>query len=103
MTPNDRLCALGEQADKLASRPAFLIGFNVAVAVLFTLAGVDLANIAISIITADLVLVGLGAARRDRAAMHAKLDALIHATPGASDALMRAEALSEREIEEMRL
>lgn len=91
-----------EQAERIAAKPAFLIAFNVAIVVAFVVAGVDIANIGISIITADLVLIGLGAARRSQLALHAKLDELIVATDSARNDLTHIEERAEADIQEAR-
>lgn len=92
-----------EAAERLAAKPAFLLAFNVALLVAWLLYGVDVANILISIVTAELVLLGLGASRRSQLALHAKLDELLHATSEARDDLAHVEDLAEAEIQEKRL
>jgi low affinity Fe/Cu permease len=92
-----------EEVERQAAQPWFLVAFNVVIGAAFVVAGVDIANILISIVTADLVLLGLGAARRSQLALHAKLDELIAATEGARDDLAHVEDMAEAEIQEKRL
>lgn len=92
-----------ERAEKVAARPWFLLAFNLALVAAWLIYGVDVANILISIVTAELVLLGLGAARRSQLALHAKLDELVRATKGARDDLAHVEELAEAEIQEKRL
>jgi len=91
-----------EQAERIAAKPAFLIAFNAALIAMFVVVGLDAANIFISIITAELVLLGLGGARRSQLATHAKLDELIAANDKARDELKRVEDADEDAIEDKR-
>lgn len=59
-------------------------------------------NLAISCLTLALLPLMAFADGVRNLALHAKLDALIHATAGADDALMRAEERSAPEIEALR-
>lgn len=93
---------LGELADKISAHPIFLALFNIGLAGLWVIVGTDVANIFISIITAEIVLIGAGAARRGNVAIHAKLDELIH-TSEARDDLLNIEQKSEKEILEVRI
>lgn len=92
-----------ECAEKVAAQPPFLLAFNAALVAAWIVWGVDVANILISIVTAELVLLGLGAQRRSQLGLHAKLDELIAATDGARDDLEHIEDLAEAEIQEKRL
>jgi low affinity Fe/Cu permease len=92
---------LSERVDRVTARAWFLGGFNL-VLVALLLVGLDVGNLFISIVTAELVILAAVTARAGMQALHAKLDALIHATDGASDALMRAEERDEAEIAELR-
>ncbi len=92
-----------ETAERIAAKPAFLIAFNALLAAAWFFGGVDVANIVISIITAELVLLSLGAARRSQLGLHAKLDGLIDADAAARDDLKHVEELDEDEIQEKRL
>ena len=99
---NDLFCSFGELADRLTSNPLFLALFNVALVVMWMWFGVDVANIFISIITAEIVLIGAGATRRGTLAIHAKLDEIIHAQENARDTLMGVESKSEQAIKEIK-
>lgn len=92
-----------EDAERIAARPWFLLAFNGALAAAWVMYGVDVANILISIVTAELVLLGLGANRRSMLGIHAKLDELVHATEGARDDLEHIEDMEEAQIAEKRL
>lgn len=98
MTPYRKIGAI---ADRVMAGAAFFLAFNVAVVVL-CLVSLNAGNLFISIVTADAVLLAGATARAAWCALHAKLDALILATPGASDALIRAEERDEDEIVELR-
>lgn len=63
---------------------------------------IDAANYGISIWTAALVVLTLRAAQADRAALHAKLDALVHDADQIDDKLVRAEELDVERIEQLR-
>lgn len=92
-----------ERAEQIAAKPSFLLAFNAVLLALWLVFGIDHANIYISIVTAELVLLGLGAQRRSQLAVHAKLDELIAATDGARDDLAHIEDMAETEIAEKRL
>jgi len=64
---------------------------------------VDLANYGISVFTAALLVLTIGAARRDRKAVHVKLDDLEDAIEEADSENVRLEERTEKEIEEARL
>lgn len=84
------------------SKPWFLVAFNVILVSLWVSFGVDVPNIFISIVTAEIVLLTSGANRRSNLAIHAKLDEVIHATKEARDDLAHVEDLAEEDIEEKR-
>ncbi len=92
-----------EFIERMAAKSAFLIGFNVALVAMFFLAGLDSANIFISIVTAELVLVGLGGARRSQIATQAKLDELIASSDKARNELTHIEEADEEDIQEKRV
>lgn len=60
---------------------------------------VDVANYGISVYTAALLVLTIGSTRRDRKAMHAKLDDLEVAVDAADNDLVRLEDKTEEEIE----
>ena len=94
---------LGELGDKIASHPIFLAAFNVTLVALWLMIGTDIANIFISIITAELVLLAAGANRRSFMAIHAKLDEIVKALPEARNEIAHLEDLDEKQIKEKRL
>jgi low affinity Fe/Cu permease len=100
---DDFLCAFSGLADKLTSSILFLLAFNAGLALLWMSFGVDVANIFISIITAEIVLIGAGAARRGNKALHGKLNAIIHSLDNASDDLIGIEKKSEKIIDQTTL
>ena len=75
---------------------------DVALVAMFVVAGLDAANLFISILTAELVLIGLGGARRSQLATQAKLDELIACTDSARDDLTHLEDEAEESIQEKR-
>jgi len=92
-----------EYIERIAAKPVFLFVFNGALIATWIIYGTAVANILISIVTAELVLLGLGANRRSQFGLHAKLDELVSATDKARNDLVHVEDLSEKEIEEKRL
>ena len=87
-------------SDKLEAYLAHPFGF-VLYTVFFILGlvfvGVDATNIVISYVTAGMLFLGLGNARRDRKAVHAKLDDI-----DPRDEMTRIEEKAEEEIERLR-
>ncbi len=93
----------GELADKISAHPIFLVIFNLTLVALWLVIGTDVANIFISIITAEIVLISAGANRRGNVAIHAKLDELISCQENARNDLVHLEDKAEKEIKELRL
>ena len=93
----------GELADQVTAHPIFLIAFNLGLVILWLILGTDIANIFISIVTAEMVLIGAGAARTGQKAIQAKLDEVIHALDKARDDLIGLEQRPEKEIEELKV
>ena len=94
---------IGELADKISANPLFLVFFNVVLVGSWLTFGTDLANIFISIITAEIVLIGAGAARRGQLAIHVKLDEIIKVQDQARNDLIGIESKSEKVITELRV
>lgn len=92
-----------EAAERIAAKPLFIVVFNSVVAATWLVYGVDVSNIVISIVTAELVLLGLGANRRSQMGIHAKLDELIHVTSAARDDITHIEDLTEDDIQKKRI
>jgi low affinity Fe/Cu permease len=94
-------CKFGELADKVSAHPIFLIVFNLALVIMLELSGIDSANFLISIVTAEMVLLAAGAARRSNKAIHKKLDEIIHSLDNARDELIGLESKSEKDIDKV--
>lgn len=92
---------MGERVERLCAHPAAFWVFTVAFVVGITI-NIDATNIAISYLTAALLLLTVGSARRSDKAMHAKLDDIECALEPANSDNARLEDRSEREIEERR-
>ena len=100
---DDFLCSFSDWAEKVTSNIFFLLIFNIGLVALWLVFDVDVANIFISIITAELVLIGAGAMRRGNKALHAKLDEIIHSLGDARDDLIGIENKSEKMIDQNKL
>lgn len=87
--------------ERVSGHPLTMIAF-VAWCAFMPLISIDAANYGISVATAFILFLTIGSTRRDRKAMHTKLDALVCATEGADDALQHIEDRVEREIDEAR-
>lgn len=91
----------GDTIERLCGHPFAFILFTVGF-----IAGarvhIDATNIAISYITAALLLLTVGSARRSNKAMHVKLDDLEEAVDKANSMNRHIEDLTEQEIEEIR-
>jgi low affinity Fe/Cu permease len=92
-----------ELAEKASAHPVFLLFFNIGFIALGFCFGVDIANIFISIVTAEIVLISAGAARRSQLAIHAKLDEIVHSVGKAREDLVGIEHKTEQEIIEAKL
>lgn len=89
-----------EVAKWTGSHWAFLVA---AVVVVISLAafGIELTNIAISVVTLLMVFVLQNTQNRDSAALHLKLDEIVRALDGARDDVRGVESRSEPEIREL--
>jgi low affinity Fe/Cu permease len=63
--------------------------------------GIEITNIAISIVTLLMVFVLQNTQNRDSAALHLKLDEMVRAAPDARDEVQGVESRSEAEIREL--
>jgi low affinity Fe/Cu permease len=63
--------------------------------------GLEITNIAISIVTLMMVFILQNTQNRDSAALHLKLDEMVKAEPGARDEVRGVESKSEEEIREL--
>jgi low affinity Fe/Cu permease len=79
---------------------AFLIAAAF-VTVSLSILGIEITNVAISIVTLLMVFVLQNTQNRDSAALHLKLDEVVRVEPDARDHLRRAEERSEEEIREL--
>lgn len=93
---------LGDRLEKLCANPLALPVFTGAFIVGMLTIGVDVTNIAVSYLTAALLFLGMGRARRDRKAAQAKLDDLEAKIPEASTENVGLEERSEEEIDARR-
>lgn len=95
---------LGRAADKVEAAAGSPIGIAAFLAwcVFVPRLSVDVANYGISVYTAGLLVFSIPASRRDRKALHAKVDDLEEAIETANSANARLEELSEQEIEARR-
>lgn len=90
----------GKIADELECRAGHPLTFAAFVlwCIVAPIVSVDVANYVISVITAALVFLTISASRRDRLAVHVKLDDLEHAIDKANDDLAGIEEATEEEI-----
>ena len=89
-----------EVAKWTGSHWAFLIAAMLVVVSLVAF-GVELTNIAISVVTLLMVFVLQNTQNRDSAALHLKLDEIVRAEPQARDDVRGVESKSEPEIREL--
>jgi low affinity Fe/Cu permease len=89
-----------EVAKWTGSHWAFLVAAAVVVVSLLGF-GVELTNIAISIVTLLMVFVLQNTQNRDSAALHLKLDEIVRAEPEARDDVRGVESKTEPEIREL--
>jgi low affinity Fe/Cu permease len=95
--------------DALADRSSKAIGHALAIPVMaacialaFVALGLDVTNIAISIISLLLLVLLQHSQNKDGMAIQAKIDELIKGVPDADNALIALDKRTEAEIEEMR-
>lgn len=88
--------------EKYSAKPITFLVFNVAIGIGLWMGSVDVTNVFISIITADLMLLLLIGQRVGTLAMQAKLDELIHAVNEARDDFAEVEEKGEEEIDRLR-
>ena len=79
---------------------AFFIA-AVLVVISLSLVGVEITNIAISIVTLLMVFILQNTQNRDSAALHLKLDEVVRVEPDARDDVQGVESRSEEEIDEL--
>lgn len=96
------LLSITNAVERYAAKPLSFLGFNVAIGIGLWMGSVDITNVFISIVTADLMLLLLIGQRVGTLAMQAKLDELIHAMNEARDDLAAVEEKGEEEIARLR-
>ena len=89
-----------EVARWTGSHWAFLVAAMIVVVSLAAF-GIELTNVAISIVTLLMVFVLQNTQNRDSAALHLKLDEIVRAVEGARDDVRGVESKSEPEIREL--
>ena len=89
-----------EVARWTGSHWAFLVAAMIVVVSLAAF-GIDLTNVAISVVTLLMVFVLQNTQNRDSAALHLKLDEIVRAVEGARDDVRGVESKSEPEIREL--
>jgi low affinity Fe/Cu permease len=89
-------------AKATGSHWAFLVA-AVLVVTSLALLGVEITNVAISIVTLLMVFVLQNTQNRDSAALHLKIDEVVTVEPDARDDIRGAETKSRQEIEELHL
>jgi low affinity Fe/Cu permease len=82
------------------SQWAFIIAAGLVIVGLFSV-GVEITNIAISIVTLLMVFVLQNTQNRDSAALHLKLDEVVRVEPDARDEVQGVESKSKDEIDEL--
>jgi len=90
----------------VAGHPNAIVGVLVACTAAFLLLGEEVAlnlTLALSVLAITLTQMVLNQQKRHEAALHLKIDELIHAMKGARDDLMGIEHSSEAELEALRI
>lgn len=99
-------CRISDIGANLAGHPVALIGVIVFCAIFFLALG-DTATgaltLVLSVMAITLTQMVLNQQKRHEAALHLKIDELIHAMTGARDEIMGIEGKSEAELEALRL
>jgi low affinity Fe/Cu permease len=109
-SPRQRLyelgCRVSDRGANLAGHPAALIAVIAFCAAVFLLLGEAAAGtltLVLSVLAITLTQMVLNQQKRHEAALHLKIDELIHAMRGARDEMMGIEGQSEAELEKLRL
>ena len=103
-TMQERIDAVGEAVERgLAHWSAIPAFFGLVLLGLLWWPGLEAVNLTLSILTVALLLLTVDRDRRDRSALHAKIDEVLRAVPEADDThLARLEERAEDEIEATR-
>lgn len=100
-------CHISDWGANLAGHPGALIGVVVFCVAWFLLplgnAATAVLTLVLSVLAITLTQMVLNQQRRHEAALHLKIDELIHAVTGARDEIMGIETKSEAELEALRL
>lgn len=88
---------IADKTEKTCSHPVSLVAFLLWCAIMPFLS-VDAANYGISVLTAFLLMLTLSGVRRDRLAIHAKLDELVTEIDQPRSEIAGIEELTEEEI-----
>lgn len=96
-----RFHALADHMERVAAHPVAFLVF-MAWCILAPTANIDVANYVISVVTASLLFVLIGPSRRDRKAIHVKLDDLEDSIEEADSGNVQIEDKPEAEIDERR-
>ena len=94
--------AIADAASRGIGHPVAVPVAAALIAVFHWITDVDLANIAISIVSLFLLMLLLHTSNRDGAAIQAKLDVLIRAIPDAPDRMIGIDKLTEEEVRRLR-
>lgn len=81
MKPNGLACRISDAADAAISHPAAFIIFNLGWALSYKVFGVDLTNVAISVLTADILFITSISARQARRRLETEVDELARVHP----------------------
>ena len=81
MKPNGLACKVSDAADAAISHPAAFLLFNIAWMVSYPTLGVDVTNVAISILTADILFITAISARQGRRRLEVEVDELTRVHP----------------------
>jgi low affinity Fe/Cu permease len=99
-------CRLSDRGADVAGHPNAIVGVLLACTAAFLLLGEEVAlnlTLALSVLAITLTQMVLNQQKRHEAALHLKIDELIHAMKGARDDLMGIEHSSEAELEALRI
>ncbi|MBA3548813.1 MAG: hypothetical protein H0T76_20210 [Nannocystis sp.] len=93
---------IADRIEQACGHPFALGVFTLAFFIGLRFVSVDGTNIAVSYITAALLFMTIGGSRRDRKAVHAKLDEQLAKDEATDTAMAHLEDLSEAEIDKRR-
>lgn len=91
MADDSLACRISDAADRAISHPAAFIVFNLAVIAGFVFGSTDVTNVAISILTADILFITAISARRARLKLEREAEELVKAHPDIDERVIDAE------------